>query len=210
MWAVRFKEVSHRQTWPAQWPHQLGTELGRSGLVGYMTVYWDVRVSDHLPTIEIGISDVQVTIEETMTHATLVPAFPQESTSHPLADRLSPSAANRLPVSSCSVKPAVSICNPSTTSGAAGSRASSNPACSVLTPVASTSPLRRSRACMRAGSTERQGERNNPDRNSRAFLSRFLRTWRDAPQRQHYRPVPILECVPPIPVPRTVTRGTRC
>ncbi|RYF56675.1 MAG: YbdK family carboxylate-amine ligase [Comamonadaceae bacterium] len=38
-------------------------------------VYWDVRVSDHLPTVEIRISDVPATIDETMTLATLVHAL---------------------------------------------------------------------------------------------------------------------------------------
>ncbi|WP_092802928.1 glutamate--cysteine ligase 2 [Rhodococcus globerulus] len=38
-------------------------------------VYWDVRVSDHLPTVEIRISDVPATVEETMTLATLVHAL---------------------------------------------------------------------------------------------------------------------------------------
>lgn len=38
-------------------------------------VYWDVRISDHLPTVEIRISDVPATVEETMTLATLVHAL---------------------------------------------------------------------------------------------------------------------------------------
>ncbi|UJC81191.1 YbdK family carboxylate-amine ligase [Rhodococcus erythropolis] len=38
-------------------------------------VYWDVRMSDHLPTVEIRISDVPATVEETMTLATLVQAL---------------------------------------------------------------------------------------------------------------------------------------
>ncbi|MEU2003784.1 glutamate--cysteine ligase [Rhodococcus sp. NPDC019627] len=38
-------------------------------------VYWDVRVSNHLPTVEIRISDVPATIKETMTLTTLVHAL---------------------------------------------------------------------------------------------------------------------------------------
>lgn len=38
-------------------------------------VYWDVRVSDHLPTVEIRISDVPATVGETITYATLVHAL---------------------------------------------------------------------------------------------------------------------------------------
>ncbi|MGG7105185.1 glutamate--cysteine ligase 2 [Rhodococcus sp. 24CO] len=38
-------------------------------------VYWDVRISDHLPTVEIRISDVPATVEETITLATLVHAL---------------------------------------------------------------------------------------------------------------------------------------
>lgn len=38
-------------------------------------VYWDVRLSDHLPTVEIRISDVPATVEETMTFAALVHAL---------------------------------------------------------------------------------------------------------------------------------------
>lgn len=38
-------------------------------------IYWDVRPSSHLPTVEIRISDVPATIEETVTLATLVRAL---------------------------------------------------------------------------------------------------------------------------------------
>lgn len=38
-------------------------------------VYWDVRVSDHLPTVEIRISDIPATVDETITYATLVHAL---------------------------------------------------------------------------------------------------------------------------------------
>ncbi len=38
-------------------------------------VYWDVRVSDRFPTVEIRISDVPATVEETMMLATLVHAL---------------------------------------------------------------------------------------------------------------------------------------
>ncbi|ELB92161.1 carboxylate-amine ligase, partial [Rhodococcus wratislaviensis IFP 2016] len=38
-------------------------------------VYWDVRVSEQLPTVEIRISDVPATIAETLTLATLVHAL---------------------------------------------------------------------------------------------------------------------------------------
>ncbi|MFD7008448.1 glutamate--cysteine ligase [Rhodococcus jostii] len=38
-------------------------------------IYWDVRASDHLPTVEIRISDVPATIAETMTLTTLVHAL---------------------------------------------------------------------------------------------------------------------------------------
>ncbi|MHA6738441.1 glutamate--cysteine ligase 2 [Rhodococcus erythropolis] len=38
-------------------------------------VYWDARLSDHLPTVEIRISDVPATVEETITLATLVHAL---------------------------------------------------------------------------------------------------------------------------------------
>lgn len=38
-------------------------------------VYWDVRASEHLPTIEVRISDVPATIKETATFATVVHAL---------------------------------------------------------------------------------------------------------------------------------------
>lgn len=38
-------------------------------------VYWDARISDHLPTVEIRISDVPATVDETITYATLVHAL---------------------------------------------------------------------------------------------------------------------------------------
>ena len=38
-------------------------------------VYWDIRPSSHLPTVEVRISDVPATVEETVTLATLIRAL---------------------------------------------------------------------------------------------------------------------------------------
>ncbi len=38
-------------------------------------VYWDIRPSSHLPTIEVRVSDVPATVEESVTLATLVRAL---------------------------------------------------------------------------------------------------------------------------------------
>lgn len=38
-------------------------------------VYWDIRPSSHLPTVEVRVSDVPATVEETVTLATLVRAL---------------------------------------------------------------------------------------------------------------------------------------
>jgi glutamate---cysteine ligase / carboxylate-amine ligase len=38
-------------------------------------LYWDIRPSSHLPTVEIRISDVPATVDETVTLATLIRAL---------------------------------------------------------------------------------------------------------------------------------------
>lgn len=50
--------------------------LGESGsILDTAMVYWDVRLSAHLPTIEIRISDVPATVAETVLLATLIRAL---------------------------------------------------------------------------------------------------------------------------------------
>lgn len=49
------------------------TKLAEDGrILDTAMVYWDVRLSSHLPTIEIRISDVPATVEETTLFASLV------------------------------------------------------------------------------------------------------------------------------------------
>ncbi len=52
------------------------TKLAEEGhILDTAMVYWDVRLSSHLPTIEIRISDVPATVEETALFASLVRAL---------------------------------------------------------------------------------------------------------------------------------------
>lgn len=55
--------------------HAVGSMLETGIILDPHMVYWDARVSDHLPTVEIRISDVPATVRETMTFATLVHAL---------------------------------------------------------------------------------------------------------------------------------------
>lgn len=49
--------------------------LDRGTLLDTAMVYWDVRLSDHLPTLEIRISDVPATVDDTVLLAVLVRAL---------------------------------------------------------------------------------------------------------------------------------------
>lgn len=53
----------------------VATMLEAGAILDPHMVYWDVRVSDHLPTVEIRISDIPATAEETLTYAGLVHAL---------------------------------------------------------------------------------------------------------------------------------------
>ncbi|MFE4499658.1 glutamate--cysteine ligase [Rhodococcus sp. NPDC056743] len=63
-----FESVNHYDT-------AIATMLEAGVILDPHMVYWDVRVSDHLPTVEIRISDVPATVDETITYATLVHAL---------------------------------------------------------------------------------------------------------------------------------------
>jgi carboxylate-amine ligase len=48
--------------------------LAAGTLIDERMVYWDIRPSTHLPTIEIRVSDIPLTVDETVLLATLVRA----------------------------------------------------------------------------------------------------------------------------------------
>ena len=50
-------------------------QLGTGSIMDERMVYWDVRPSTHLPTVEVRVSDVPLTVDETVLHATLVRAL---------------------------------------------------------------------------------------------------------------------------------------
>ncbi|OYD70171.1 glutamate--cysteine ligase 2 [Rhodococcus sp. OK302] len=60
---------------PHDYDAAVATMLETAVILDPHMVYWYVRISDHLPTIEIRISDVPATVEETMTFAALVHAL---------------------------------------------------------------------------------------------------------------------------------------
>ncbi|TQJ16298.1 carboxylate-amine ligase [Kribbella jejuensis] len=49
--------------------------LAAGTLIDEQMVYWDVRPSSHLPTVEVRVSDVPLTVDETVVIATLVRAI---------------------------------------------------------------------------------------------------------------------------------------
>ncbi|WP_337925749.1 glutamate--cysteine ligase [Kribbella italica] len=51
------------------------THLASGSIMDERMVYWDVRPSSHLPTVEVRVSDVPLTVAETVLHATLVRAL---------------------------------------------------------------------------------------------------------------------------------------
>ncbi|MEV6283442.1 glutamate--cysteine ligase [Kribbella sp. NPDC051770] len=51
------------------------TYVDSGSIMDERMVYWDVRPSSHLPTVEIRVSDVPLTVDETVLHATLVRAL---------------------------------------------------------------------------------------------------------------------------------------
>ncbi|GAB2609192.1 glutamate--cysteine ligase [Kribbella endophytica] len=51
------------------------TYLASGSIMDERMVYWDVRPSSHLPTVEVRVSDVPLTVDETVLHATLVRAL---------------------------------------------------------------------------------------------------------------------------------------
>ncbi len=51
------------------------THVDSGSIMDERMVYWDVRPSSHLPTVEIRVSDVPLTVDETVLHATLVRAL---------------------------------------------------------------------------------------------------------------------------------------
>lgn len=50
-------------------------QLAAGSIMDERMVYWDVRPSTHLPTVEIRISDIPLTVDESVLHATLVRAL---------------------------------------------------------------------------------------------------------------------------------------
>jgi hypothetical protein len=50
----------------------IATMLNCGSILDTAMIYWDIRLSAHLPTIEIRVSDVPATVEETVLLATLV------------------------------------------------------------------------------------------------------------------------------------------
>ncbi|MGW6278683.1 carboxylate-amine ligase [Kribbella sp. NPDC055071] len=50
-------------------------QLAAGTLIDERMVYWDVRPSSHLPTVEVRVSDVPLTIDETVVLATLIRAL---------------------------------------------------------------------------------------------------------------------------------------
>ncbi|MCA0146693.1 glutamate--cysteine ligase [Blastococcus sp. LR1] len=78
---------SYRTLWWGRWPHTgipepLGTEAGyrevvdglvAAGVVGDAShLYWDVRPSSHLPTLEFRLADVCTDLDDVVLHAALV------------------------------------------------------------------------------------------------------------------------------------------
>jgi len=58
----------------------VGMLLGSGSIMDERMVYWDIRPSTHLPTIEVRVSDVPLTIDETVLLATLVRALVMTAT----------------------------------------------------------------------------------------------------------------------------------
>ncbi|WBQ07873.1 carboxylate-amine ligase [Kribbella sp. CA-293567] len=50
-------------------------QIGTGTIMDERMVYWDVRPSDHLPTVEVRVSDVPLTVDETVLLATLIRAL---------------------------------------------------------------------------------------------------------------------------------------
>jgi carboxylate-amine ligase len=49
----------------------IAMHLATGTVMDEQMIYWDVRPSSHLPTIEVRVSDVPMTVDETVLHATL-------------------------------------------------------------------------------------------------------------------------------------------
>lgn len=79
----------------------VGTMLETGVILDPHMVYWDVRLSDHLPTVEIRISDVPATVEETMTLATLVHALVVMATKAIISGESAPSVDQDLLRAAC-------------------------------------------------------------------------------------------------------------
>ena len=50
-------------------------QVASGSIMDEQMVYWDVRPSSHLPTVEVRVSDIPLTIDETVLLATLVRAL---------------------------------------------------------------------------------------------------------------------------------------
>ena len=50
-------------------------QIAAGSIMDEQMVYWDVRPSSHLPTVEVRISDVPLTVDETVLMATLIRAL---------------------------------------------------------------------------------------------------------------------------------------
>ncbi|NEA30180.1 YbdK family carboxylate-amine ligase [Streptomyces sp. SID13031] len=50
-------------------------QIATDSIMDERMVYWDVRPSSHLPTVEVRVSDVPLTVDETVLYATLVRAL---------------------------------------------------------------------------------------------------------------------------------------
>ncbi|MBT2269681.1 MULTISPECIES: glutamate--cysteine ligase 2 [Rhodococcus erythropolis group] len=98
--------------WPSSGPPPYFESVGRyDDVVGTMLetgvildphmVYWDVRLSDHLPTVEIRISDVPATVAETTTLATLVHALVVTSTAAIIRGEQAPAVDQELLRAAC-------------------------------------------------------------------------------------------------------------
>jgi glutamate---cysteine ligase / carboxylate-amine ligase len=48
--------------------------LAAGTLIDEQMVYWDIRPSSHLPTVEVRVSDIPLTVDETVLIATLIRA----------------------------------------------------------------------------------------------------------------------------------------
>ncbi|WP_410793347.1 glutamate--cysteine ligase [Kribbella sp. C-35] len=53
----------------------VGMHMAAGTLIDERMVYWDIRPSTHLPTVEVRVSDVPLTVDETVLIATLVRAI---------------------------------------------------------------------------------------------------------------------------------------